>query len=85
MPGLRPPRRLDRLVHSLPEDEVVYTTDLGFAYIVFNGSVPDEDRVTKSYLARVHFCTMCAGNGKDNVVLVCARPFLGGTAIVVKS
>ena len=76
-PACNPPPRLDRLVHSLPQDEVVYTVDLGFAYIVFNGAVADEDRVTKSYLARVNFCTMCAGNGKDNVALVCPAPCVG--------
>lgn len=64
-------------MHSLPQDEVVYTADLGFAYIVFNGAVSDDDRVTKSYLARVNFCTMCAGNGNDNVALVCPAPGLG--------
>lgn len=79
MASLRLTRRLDRLVHQLPADEVVYTADLGLEYVVFNGPVADADRVTKSYLARVHFCTMCAGNGKDNVMLVCFLSFRGGS------
>lgn len=76
---LRLTRRLDRLVHQRPTDEVVYTADLGLEYVVFNGAVPESDRLTKSYLARVNFCTMCAGNGKDNVMLVCFLSFAGGS------
>jgi hypothetical protein len=77
--SLRPTRRLDRLVHQRPDEDVVFTSDLGLTYVVFNGAVPDDERVTKSYLARVNFCTMCAGSGNDNVMLVCFLWLPGGS------
>ena len=47
---------------------------MGFNYLVFNGAVPyegpNDGRITKSYKARVNFCTMCHGVCDDNAKLV---------------
>ncbi len=55
--------RLRELIADLDPDDVAFTTDLGYLYIVMNGPVtkskPDL-RVTKSFLARRRFCTKCA-------------------------
>ena len=65
--------RLRDLIADLDPDDVAFTTDLGFLYIVMNGPVtkskPDL-RVTKSFLARRRFCTMCAGEHDDSAILV---------------
>lgn len=72
-----PRPRLQHLVGKLPPDEVVFTIDMGYNYLVFNGAVPykgpHDARITKSYKARVNFCTMCVGVYDDNAKVVLSR------------
>ena len=64
------PRRFPDLAAEVGPDDLVFTVDLGFQYIVMNfgpGCRTDDDRVTKTYLARKNFCTYCAGVHDDSV------------------
>ena len=58
--------RLDELAQQLPEDELVFTSDLGLELIVFNGPVKREDRVLLNYTAMAGYCSMCAGTDRDD-------------------
>ena len=58
----------------------MYTSDLGLVVITFNygpGCVTDNDRVTKTYLARRLFCVYCAGEHDDSAAKVGPRTWNG--------
>ena len=65
---------------GLPEDYAVFTADLGYEYLVFNGPVRKEDRVVKSYTAQADYCCMCAGTGRDDKGLVTKDRLINGYA-----
>ena len=47
-------------------DEGVYTVDLGFSQVVFNGPVAKDDRVLLAFTAMKDYCYACTGNGNDD-------------------
>ena len=66
---------------SVGPNALVFTVDLGFQYMCMNfgpGCKTDDDRITKSYLARRCFCTYCAGVHDDSAELVCFTHVWGG-------
>lgn len=72
--------RLDTLEADLPPGALVFAMDMGLQYLVMNGAVHKDDRVTKSYKARKNFCSCCVGVHDDDaakVGLPCEKMRLG--------